>query len=155
MVWMLRYNNGTVTSDSLLLQKNILISSFGIDQNNELYVVQTAAAGKIYRFNKSPLAGIVNQGTNTPDKFSLEQNYPNPFNPETKISYSIANSSAVSLKVYDVDGKEVANLVNESQAAGNYSVSLNASKYSLASGVYYAVLNVSGTKETIKMLLTK
>jgi hypothetical protein len=102
------------------------------------------------------LTGVTNILENgTPVKFALEQNYPNPFNPETKISYSIANSSAVSLKVYDVDGKEVANLVNESQAAGNYSVSLNASKYSLASGVYYAVLNVSGTKETIKMLLTK
>jgi hypothetical protein len=102
------------------------------------------------------VTGVTNVLENsTPVKFALEQNYPNPFNPETKINYSIANSSAVILKVYDVDGKEVANLVNESQAAGNYSISLNASKYNLASGVYYAVLNVSGIKETIKMLLTK
>jgi hypothetical protein len=93
--------------------------------------------------------------TGTPVKFALGQNYPNPFNPETRISYSIAKGSAISLKVYDVDGKEVADLVNDFQETGNYSVSLNASKYSLASGVYYAVLNVSGMKETIKMLLTK
>jgi hypothetical protein len=92
---------------------------------------------------------------NTPAKFSLEQNYPNPFNPETKINYSISGNSDVSLKVFDIDGKEVADLVNDFQLSGNYSVSFGVSKYNLSSGVYYAVLNVSGMKETIKMLLTK
>ena len=93
--------------------------------------------------------------TGTPLKFSLEQNFPNPFNPETKISYSLSSNSDVSLKVYDIDGREVAGLVNEFKVSGNYSVGFNAAKYNLASGVYYAVLNVSGAKETIKMLLTK
>jgi hypothetical protein len=57
--------------------------------------------------------------------------------------------------VFDIDGKEVADLVNDFQLSGNYSVSFGVSKYNLSSGVYYAVLNVSGMKETIKMLLTK
>ncbi|MCX6156448.1 MAG: T9SS type A sorting domain-containing protein [Ignavibacteriae bacterium] len=92
---------------------------------------------------------------NTPVKFSLEQNFPNPFNPTTNIKYSISKSSDVSVKVFDIDGKEVAELVNEFQVNGSYSVNFNAAKYNLASGVYYAVLNASGNKETIKMLLTK
>ncbi len=91
----------------------------------------------------------------TPVKFSLEQNFPNPFNPTTNIKYSISKSSDVSVKVFDIEGKEVAELVNEFQVNGSYSVNFNAAKYNLASGVYYAVLNASGNKETIKMLLAK
>lgn len=93
--------------------------------------------------------------TGTPLKYSLEQNFPNPFNPETKISYSLNANSDVSLKVYDVKGREIADLVNKTQNAGSYSVRFNATKYDVSSGVYYALLNVSGNKETIKMLLAK
>ena len=92
---------------------------------------------------------------NTPVKFSLEQNFPNPFNPETKINYSIPVNSDVNIKVYDIEGKEIADLVNEFKTSGSYSVSFKASQLNLSSGVYYAVLNASGYRETIKMLLTK
>ena len=71
----------------------------------------------------------------TPTTFKLQQNYPNPFNPETKISYTIPVKGLVTLKVFDIMGKEVATLVNEQQTAGYYTVNFNASV--LSSGVYF------------------
>lgn len=80
-------------------------------------------------------------------------NFPNPFNPTTNISYSLADDGFVSLKVYNVLGKEIATLVNETKPAGNYSVSFNASN--LPSGVYIYTLQTSGQSLTRKMLLMK
>ncbi|MBS1492470.1 MAG: T9SS type A sorting domain-containing protein [Bacteroidetes bacterium] len=93
-----------------------------------------------------------------PNEFRLSQNYPNPFNPVTKINYEIPFESNVSLKVYNMLGKEVANLVNNSlQKAGFYSVELNANN--LTSGTYFYKITVVGnTKDftaTKKMLLIK
>ena len=77
----------------------------------------------------------------TPDNFSLSQNYPNPFNPSTVLSYQLSVSGYVSLKVYDLNGKEVANLVNENQQAGRYELNFDAGKYSLSSGIYFYKIN--------------
>jgi hypothetical protein len=85
--------------------------------------------------------------------FNLYQNYPNPFNPETNIKFDISKSDFVSLKVYDMQGREVANLVNEKMSTGSYSVKFNASN--LSSGVYYYSLRTSGSVITNKMLLVK
>ncbi len=89
--------------------------------------------------------------------YSLNQNYPNPFNPSTQITYSLAKSGFVSLKVYDVIGREVATLVNGQQAAGSYVVSFNGSNSgkSLASGVYFYRLEAGTFVATHKMLLLK
>lgn len=95
--------------------------------------------------------GINNIGQ--PVGFNLYQNYPNPFNPETNIKFDIAKSDYVSLKVYDMQGREVANLVNEKMSAGSYSVRFNAA--SLSSGVYYYSLKTAGNTITNKMLLVK
>ena len=70
-----------------------------------------------------------------PKKFVLNQNYPNPFNPSTVISYQLPMSSQVTLKVYDMLGKEVTTLVDAKQDAGTYKKEWNAAK--LASGVYF------------------
>ncbi len=88
-----------------------------------------------------------------PTSFQLSQNYPNPFNPETSISFSIPNSSLVSIKVYDVTGKEVAALLNEYRNAGNYKLNFNASK--LASGVYIYKLDAGNFSASKKMILMK
>ncbi len=102
-----------------------------------------------------------------PSGYVLEQNYPNPFNPSTTINYSIPTSShpqtgsptyqgegvSVSLKVYDILGKEVATLVNESKSPGAYRVEFDAS--SLSSGVYYYQMVTELFRETRKMLLVK
>ena len=93
------------------------------------------------------------QGVLSPLSYTLEQNYPNPFNPSTRINYSIPISGNVSLKIYDTLGKEVATLINEIKAPGNYAVVFDAS--SLASGVYIYVLKSNNSVQTRKMLLLK
>ena len=85
--------------------------------------------------------------------FSLDQNYPNPFNPATLIRYSIPEPGLVTLKVYDILGKEVATLVNEQKVSGNYEVKFNAG--SLASGVYFYTLKINNYVSTEKMILLK
>ncbi len=85
--------------------------------------------------------------------FMLSQNYPNPFNPSTKISYSIPSQSHVSLKVFDVLGREVATLVNQEKPSGNYSIEFDASN--LTSGVYFYRIQAGQYVESKKMVLVK
>jgi len=89
----------------------------------------------------------------TPSQYSLEQNYPNPFNPITTISYSIKEKGLVTLKVFDILGKEVATLTNEEQIAGSYKLDFNAS--ALASGIYFYSLKAGDFVSTRKMILLK
>lgn len=90
------------------------------------------------------------------DGYELEQNYPNPFNPVTKINFSIRKRENVSLKVYDLLGNEVANLINnEMISSGKYSYELNSSEYNMSSGVYFYTLKTESFASTKKMLLIK
>lgn len=88
-----------------------------------------------------------------PEKFYLEQNYPNPFNPVTTIQYSLPQRSNVTLKIYDVLGKEIAVLVNEEKDRGVYNVSFDASH--LSSGVYFYRLQAGSFGSTKKMILLR
>jgi len=85
--------------------------------------------------------------------FNIEQNYPNPFNSATNISYSLEETGSITLKVYDILGKEVAVLVNENQDAGNYSVKFNA--FHLPSGIYFYKITSSNYTATKKLILLK
>ncbi|HSD63420.1 MAG TPA: T9SS type A sorting domain-containing protein [Ignavibacteriaceae bacterium] len=88
--------------------------------------------------------------------FNLYQNYPNPFNPSTIISYSIPSASQVNLTVYNALGQQVAELVNQNQAAGAHSVVFNSSVLSgLSSGIYFYRLKAGSLDKTRKMLLIK
>ena len=86
-------------------------------------------------------------------EYKLHQNYPNPFNPYTTIKYQVPELSFVSLKVYDVLGREVATLVNEEKSAGTYEVEIN--EASLSSGIYFYNLQAGSFIETKKMVLMK
>ena len=88
-----------------------------------------------------------------PADFSLSQNYPNPFNPSTKIDFNLAKSGDVSITVYNIRGQKVATLVSGYRAAGQYSLTWNASQ--LPSGVYFYTLQAAGKAETRKMMLVK
>ena len=93
-----------------------------------------------------------------PDVFALEQNYPNPFNPSTRINFSLAVDSKVSLKVFDVLGQEVTSLINSNLVAGSHNVDFNASGFN--SGVYFYRIDATGINGTNftsvkKMILTK
>ena len=88
-----------------------------------------------------------------PETFSLSQNYPNPFNPSTSISYQLASNGLVTLKVFDLLGREVKSLVNQEKPAGTYSVDFSAAD--LPSGVYFYKLTAGSFTSTKKMMLVK
>jgi len=93
-----------------------------------------------------------------PAEFSLDQNYPNPFNPSTKITFSLATDSRVSLKVFDVIGQEVASLINQDLTAGVHNVDFNAAGFN--SGVYFYRIEATGVNnakfvDVKKMILLK
>ncbi|MBK9099126.1 MAG: T9SS type A sorting domain-containing protein [bacterium] len=91
--------------------------------------------------------------SNIPTEYLLEQNYPNPFNPSTTIKFRIPEGSYVSLKVYNVLGKEIATLVSEEMNAGTYEVNFDASN--LSSGVYFYKIESGNFVKTNKMILMK
>jgi hypothetical protein len=100
------------------------------------------------------LTGVNNSAvSNIPEVFSLAQNYPNPFIPSTRISFSIPQQSLVTLKVFDVLGKEVMKLVNEMKSPGSYEVEFNASN--LASGAYFYKIQAGQFSDIKRMMLIK
>jgi hypothetical protein len=88
-----------------------------------------------------------------PQRFSLEQNYPNPFNPKATITFSIPTLSHVKLNIYNINGQEVATLVDEVKKPGVYSISFDGS--GLASGIYFYKLRAGSEVKTKKMMLLK
>ncbi len=108
---------------------------------------------KIMYFDTTAVS-VNNEGLNVPKNFELFQNFPNPFNPTTLITYSVPkNNSKITLKVYNILGKEIATLVDKTQNVGNYSVSFNAND--LPSGVYFYQLKSGNFIQTKKMVLMK
>lgn len=89
----------------------------------------------------------------TPAKFSLSQNYPNPFNPSTKFNFELPVDANVELKIYDINGREVATLINESKQAGYYTEVFNGT--GLASGIYFAKLVAGSFVDVKKITLVK
>ena len=104
---------------------------------------------------QADIATEINKQEKIPTKFSLSQNYPNPFNPTTAISWQIAVSSYVTLKVYDMLGREIATLVNEFKPAGIYNSQFIIHNSQLSSGVYFCTLRANDFVETKKMMLVK
>jgi hypothetical protein len=90
---------------------------------------------------------------NIVSKFELFNNYPNPFNPSTSIKYSIGGKSLVTLKIYDILGREIETIVNKEQTAGSYQVKFDASN--LSSGIYLYQLKAGSFVNTKKMVLLK
>ena len=99
-----------------------------------------------FNLNNEVIVGV-------PSNFSLSQNYPNPFNPSTKINFDLPVDGNVSLKIFDMSGKEVMTLVNEVKTAGYYSVNFNGA--SLSSGIYFYTIQSGSFVSTKKMTLIK
>lgn len=120
----------------------------GSDISGGLFVIKT----------NFPLTSNENENQNA-ESFTLSQNYPNPFNPVTNIKFSIKENSNVTLKVYDINGKQAADVFSDRRDAGNYEVLFDAANYGLSSGTYFYTLTANNGKqnfqETKKMLLIK
>ncbi len=99
------------------------------------------------------VSGINDASNNSPASFSLSQNFPNPFNPETNINYSISERSKVSIKIFNILGKEISTLVNENKDPGNYNIKINMDDQ--PSGIYFYRIQAGDFSQTRKMILLK
>ena len=112
--------------------------------------------GMVYIYSYKRITSIQDNKRNIPDNFKLYQNYPNPFNPSTIINYELSINSYVTIKIYDLLGKELVSLVNEVQSAGTHEIKFNTSKYNISSGIYFCQLSIKGEgSKRIKMVLIK
>jgi hypothetical protein len=133
---------------------NWVLANGELKFNNDLFKkgvrVTATAAELIVHYD-----GVTAIEDNKPaaENFTLNQNYPNPFNPSTKIKYQIPNSGHVTLKIYNILGKEITTLVNKEQIVGNYEINFNA--LALSSGIYFYQLHSGSNIIVKKMMLLK
>jgi hypothetical protein len=101
--------------------------------------------------------GITKISSEIPSTYKLEQNYPNPFNPETRIKYSVPKNSNLTIKLYDLQGRELGSLAEGYHTAGVYEINFNTNEFgiTLPSGVYFYKLISENFTVSKKMLLTK
>ena len=140
--------NGDVSADPR--PRGIAFSPTG----DTVYVgqFQLSVAPVVQMFVKGAV-GVEKDASAVPTGYALPQNFPNPFNPSTEIKFEIAKTGMTTLKVYDIMGREVSTLVNETMNAGAYTVKFDASH--LSSGTYIYVLESGGNRLTNKMILLK
>ena len=153
-------NNGTswseLTTDTIGLGNKIL-SPYALAVNSSYYFAaywkfaNSVVTAGVYRLPLTTTS--LTSEKSIPNSYHLSQNYPNPFNPSTTISWQLAASSFVTLKVHNVLGKEVAALVNEEVQAGMHSVNFDASH--LSSGIYFYTLKTNSFMQTKKMILLR
>jgi len=137
----------TAVIDSIIVEwpSNVTEVFTGVKVNQTIRIVQG-----------SGIIGVENNGTELPEGFNLEQNFPNPFNPETTIRFSVPNKmseSIINLKVYDINGKEIAELANRRFSAGSHEIKWTAGNN--PSGIYFYKLLSDKFSITKKMILVK
>ncbi len=123
--------------------------------NSDNYVYSGGTRGTILKTIPAELivTGTSTSYTEISKSYKLKQNYPNPFNPVTKIEFSLPKNDFVSLKVFDITGKEITSLVNENLNPGEYKINFNGA--GLNSGVYFYILKAGDFVQTRKMILLK
>ncbi|NLT50639.1 MAG: T9SS type A sorting domain-containing protein [Ignavibacteria bacterium] len=127
------------------------VKDMALDNLGNLYIASSGFGIAVY--NPDGIAVSVEKTSEIANEFELNQNYPNPFNPSTMISYQLPMSNIVSLKIYDMLGREVATLVNTQQSAGNYEVKFDGSQF--ASGVYIYRIQAGEFTASKKLMLIK
>ncbi|MBK8982999.1 MAG: SBBP repeat-containing protein [Ignavibacteria bacterium] len=150
--WIKKYNGYFLVDRSFCLSidnnYNIIISGFAQKNINDAWITS---------IKYSQFTGVSGNDIDYNFNSVLFQNYPNPFNPATNIKYHISSSGLVSVKIYDISGKEIGNLVNEYQNSGNHVINFDINNFrkveNLSSGIYiYSLLlngNIIGTKKNV------
>ena len=144
------YQNGTRTDRPITVIEN---GTFGIIKGILYYSYSN------YKLVPRKTDDLINYTTDVksenkvPAEYSISQNYPNPFNPTTSIEYTLPKENMVTIKVFNILGQEVKTLVNETQAAGKYSIRFNANN--LTSGIYFYSIQSGDFKQVKKMILMK
>lgn len=161
-------NAGTFTTDTLITDADGGVGILGgehstlspSDSKKVYFAVSVGSTGtemlanmQLAQQKYNQLTSVESDLNNIPSDYVLNQNYPNPFNPNTTIQFSLPKSDFVSLKVYDVLGNQVSDLVNQNLPAGNHKVDFNATN--LSSGTYLYRISAGSYTETKKMTLIK
>jgi hypothetical protein len=156
--WQNCYGPGTLVVDNICPpgphDLHIYVNPYGVPGSGGCRLTISHQSTTVYQdfgFHANPI-GIHHISTIVKE-FSLSQNYPNPFNPSTKINFSIPKSDYVSLRVYDILGREVKVLVSENLAVGEYEVDFDAGN--LSSGMYYYSIRAGEYVSVKKMVLVK
>jgi len=146
----------TAAMKGIILCQTLIEIQTGASLNGGRALAQTAVTLDANAISESFIQSSV-ENNEVPCVYSLEQNFPNPFNPSTNIQYTIGNAGSVSLKVYDVLGREVATLINNNQKAGTYTILFNTGeeKCNLFSGLYFYRLETGSFVSTKKLILMK
>ena len=154
-VWSLGYEEGIPLEVSTLGDLgSYSVTSFGVDQHNELYIC--SFNGMIYKFVQA--SSSIEDGVLKPNNFSLYQNHPNPFNPITTIRYDLPEDALVNITIYDMMGRVVSNLVSSQQNAGYRSIQWNATNNEgqpVSAGLYLYTIEAGQFRQTKKMVLLK
>jgi hypothetical protein len=158
-----RFNTGTYTLGKIRF--NVLTTPFATDSvkfrvnppfTSGLTTVNDSIVPLVYGTSFSvtqPVITDLTHNTTVPKEFQLYQNYPNPFNPTTSIRFDVPKSSIVKIKVYDLTGKEITELVNQEMTPGVYETTWEASNF--ASGVYFYKITAGDYTKVLKMVLIK
>lgn len=117
---------------------------------SNIYATKTDSA-----CNAPLMVGITNNNSFIPQSFILYPNYPNPFNPTTKIKFDLSKSGFVNLKIFDLNGKEICDLVNQFKQAGSHEIIFNSYQYNLSSGMYFCKLSFGNKSNITKLVLLK
>jgi len=164
----LRTNTLYEPTGTYVLPTNYIVGSVSMDMlsNGNILVAGGSTSNDFY-YNFNPVVNtiliepsvsiVIPINNEIPKEFKLLQNYPNPFNPSTKISFSLNNTGEVKLKIYDILGNEVAELLNGYLIAGNYEIEFNPMQkgLNLSSGIYVYQLSCNGISISKKMILEK
>ncbi|MEW6652133.1 MAG: glycoside hydrolase family 3 C-terminal domain-containing protein [Bacteroidota bacterium] len=164
--YIIETSNDAANWKKAIEQKNGLgnIEKWNVTENARYIRLTGTKRGTVYGYSIyefevfNNIISDISDEANLPLNLSLSNNYPNPFNPTTTISYQLPIASRVTLKVYDILGREVASLVDEYKNAGNYKITFNVKTrhgVSLQSGVYFYRLTTPSSTITKKMLLLK
>jgi hypothetical protein len=154
------YNNNSWTAYSPVNATNVSGMMVGYETDlpsGDGCTAAWTATALAYRCNTcftftGPL-GVGNNSSTIPETYSLSQNYPNPFNPVTQIKFDIPKQGFVTMKIFDILGREVSKLVNEVKTPGSYIVDFDGSN--LSSGVYFYKLEINNFSDIKKMVLIK